>query len=182
MVFIAGRHAVNHDAIELTGLHVLLLHIEVAVGDAAIEDAFGYLQFRALLLYRDKQLGHLLVGYRAYLVLEYEAHAGGDHCKDDERPEGLHQRDSRSLDGRELTALAQVAKSDKRRKQQCQRKRLGYEHQAHIPEQLTHNVESQTLAYQFVYKLPQKLHHQNKEADAERTAEEQAELPEDEYI
>ena len=54
LVLIAARHAIDHNAIELTCLHVLLLHVDVAAGDAVVEDALWNFQLRTLLLHRNK--------------------------------------------------------------------------------------------------------------------------------
>ena len=71
-IFITVGHAIDHDAVELTRLQVFLLHIEVAVWNAVIEDSFWDFQFRTLLLHGEQELSQFLVGTRAYVVLEIE--------------------------------------------------------------------------------------------------------------
>lgn len=53
-------------------LQVLLLHVEIAVWDSVVEDAFRDFQFRTLLLHGDEELRQLLVGVWTNIVLEVE--------------------------------------------------------------------------------------------------------------
>ena len=71
-VFVASSHAVDHDTIQHTRLEVFLLHVEIGVGDAVVEDAFRYFQLRALLLHGNQQLCERHVCPWAYDVLEIE--------------------------------------------------------------------------------------------------------------
>ena len=90
-VLVAVGHAVYHDAVELARLHVLALHVEVALRQSVVEDALRYLQLGALLLHRDEQLRHLLVGARTQVVLEIERADGDEGDEDDEGAQRLHQ-------------------------------------------------------------------------------------------
>ena len=101
-IFVAVCHAIDHDAVELSCIQILLLHIEVAVRDSIVEDAFRDFQFRTLLLHGYEELCQLLVGVRTYIILEVEGTEHDDDGDDDERAESLHQRDAGSLDGSEL--------------------------------------------------------------------------------
>ena len=89
-ILIAVGHAIDHDAVELSCIHILLLHIEVAVRDSIVEDAFRDFQFRTLLLHRYEELCQLLVGVRTYIILEVEGSEHDDDGDDDERAESLH--------------------------------------------------------------------------------------------
>ena len=60
-IIVTVGHLVDHDAIEHAGVQVFVLHVDVALGDAVVENALGNLQLRTLLLHRDKQPGHLLL-------------------------------------------------------------------------------------------------------------------------
>ena len=101
-IFVAVGHTVNHDTVEFACLQVFLLHIEVAVRNAIIEDTFRNFEFRALLFHGDEQLGKFLVGIRPHVVLKIERAKHDDEGDDDERPERLHQRYAGSLDGCKL--------------------------------------------------------------------------------
>ena len=170
-VLVALGHAVNHDAVQLARVHVFLLHVDVAVGDSVVEHALGNFQFGALLLHRDEQLGDFHVGLGPHIVLKIERGQADEHGNCDERPKGLHERDAGRLDGCELRTLAQIAESDERAQQDGQRKSLGNEHQGHVPEELRHHFHGQSLADELVDESPQKLHHQHKLADEERSYE-----------
>ena len=154
LVLVAARHTVDHDAVQMARLHVLLLHVDVAAGDAVVEDALGNLQFGTLLLHREQQLAHLHVGVGAHVVLEVERSERDDDGHDDERAHGLHERDAGGLDGGELAALAEVAERDERRQQQGQRQRLGHEHQTHVPEELRHDLHRDALTDELVDVAP----------------------------
>ena len=101
---------------------------------------------------------------------------------DYERTEGLHQRDARCLDGRQLRALAKVAEGDERRQQDGQRQGLRHEREPHVPEELRQHLHREPLADEVVDIAPQELHHQHKLADEEGSHKEQPELLGDEYI
>ena len=181
-VLVAVGHAVYHDAVELAGLHVLALHVEVALRQSIVEDALRYLQLGALLLHRDEELRHLLVGARTQVVLEVERADGDEGDKDNEGAECLHQRDAGGLDGGELARLAQVAEGDERGEQDGQGESLRHHHLRHVPEKLCHDVEGETFADEGVDVFPHKLHHQHEEADEECAYEKQAKLLDDEYV
>ena len=88
-IFIAVGHLVDHDAVEHACLQVFFLHIDVALGDAVIEDALGNFEFRTLLLHRNKQLTDFSLRLWSDIVLEIK----GTECDSDhdegQRTEGL---------------------------------------------------------------------------------------------
>ena len=90
LILIAARHPVNHDAVQLAGVHVLFLHIKIAVGDAVVEDAFRNLKLRILLRHRNHQLRHLHVSAGAYIVLKIKRTKADNHRNEDERTKGSH--------------------------------------------------------------------------------------------
>ena len=181
-ILVAVGHAVDHDAVELARLHVLLLHVDVRAGDAVVEDTLGNLQLGTLLLHRHQQLVERTVGIRAYDILEVERQAGNQHDDDDEPAEGLHQRDAGGLDGCQLRRFAKITKCDEARQEDGQREGLRHQHQAHIPEELRHDFQRQTLAYQFVDVSPQELHHQHELADEKGSGKQLQELLGYKYI
>ena len=63
-------HAINHYAIELSGVHILMLNINVGLRNSIVKDAFRYLQFGALLLHCNQQLGYLALRSRPNVVLK----------------------------------------------------------------------------------------------------------------
>ena len=175
-ILIAVGHPVDHDSVEFARLHIFLLHIEVAVGDAVVEDTLGDFQFRTLLLHRDEQLGDLHVGLRTYVVLEIERTAHDHHRDENQRAEGLHQRNACGLDGREFRAFTQISECDERGEEDGQGQGLRHEHQTHVPKKLGQHLHRKALADELVDIPPQKLHHQHELADEKGTHKEQAKL------
>ena len=182
LVFIAARHAIDHDAIEHTCLHVLALHVDVAAGNTIVEDAFGDFQFGTLLLHRHQQLRHFQVGLRSDVVLEIERAQANQHRYDDKRAECLHERDACGLNSCEFAAFTEVSEGDERRKQDGQRQCLRHKHQAHVPEKLGHDFQRDALSDELIDETPQKLHHQYKLADEECAEKQQPKLPGYEYV
>ena len=121
LVLIAVGHPIHHYIIKVSRLQVFLLYIKVGIGNAVIEDPFGYLQLRTFLLHGDEQLGDVLLCARPDVVLEIERTAGDEDTDDDQAAERLDQRDACRLDGRQLGTLAEVAVGYKGRKEYGQR-------------------------------------------------------------
>ena len=140
-IVIAAVHAVDHDAVESTRIQILLLDIEVGARNAVVEDTFGNLHLGILLLHRDQQLAERDESLGTDNLLEEERHEGYQGDDDNQRTEGLHQRDTSRLDSRQLRTLAQITESYQRRQQDGQRERLRHQHQSHIPEELSHNLQ-----------------------------------------
>ena len=83
-IFVSVRHAVYHDAVEHTRLQVLLLYVKVISRNLVVEDAFGNLQFRRLLLHAIYQCTQFHGGLGGHLVLEIiAAHAQDCHKEKD---------------------------------------------------------------------------------------------------
>ena len=90
-ILISARHLVDGDAIQLARCHVLLLHIQVAIGDSVVEYSLGYLQLGVLLLHREQQLAKRLVGVRHNHILEIIRHPRDNNHYHNQRAECLHQ-------------------------------------------------------------------------------------------
>ena len=91
LVLVGACHPIYHDAVELARLGVLLLHVDVAVGDSVVEYTFGNLQLGALLLHGDEQLHDFHVGVGTDVVLEVERTQHDADGEDDERSERLQE-------------------------------------------------------------------------------------------
>ena len=71
-ILISARHLIYGDAIKFARVHVLLLHIKVAVGDTIIKYALWNFQLGVLLLHRQQQLAKRLVCVGHHHILEIE--------------------------------------------------------------------------------------------------------------
>ena len=116
-ILIAAVHSVNHDAVQHAPLHIFLGHIEVSTRNTVVEDALRNFHLGILLLHREQQLLEGDKGSRTDDFLKEERDAGNGNGNDYQGAHGLHQRNTCSLNGRQLRTLAQVAKGDERRQQ-----------------------------------------------------------------
>ena len=154
LILIAFRLAVDHDIVELSRIHVLLLYIYISLWNAIVEDAFRYLELRTLLLHRQHQLCEMHLRIRTNIVFEVERSSGDEQDDDYQRAERLYQRHSRCLYCRQLTALAEITECHQRCQQYSQRQGLWDEHQRHIPEELGQYLHRQSLADEVIDVFP----------------------------
>ena len=173
---------VDDDIVEHTCVLVLLLYIQVDVLDAVIKYPFGNLQFWRFHLHRGQQLQEVLLRFWRNLVLKVERPQRHQGNQDDEWSERSKQRNACRLDGQQLQPLADVPERDEAGQQDGEWQRHRNEGLRSIEEELGIYVKRQALSYQVIDIFPQKLHHHDKKADAERACKQREEVPQNERV
>ena len=152
------QHSVHH-----LGLVILAVHPEHISVDAVVECACWNVDF--LLGAPDvvPQGVNLVEGHRDQIVHREECDDGDDGRADDQRREYSRKGDSGRLHCNELVVLGQLAYGHHGGEQCRQRKREGEHRGASPAEELQYDLESQSLAYEFIDVEPEKLHHHDED-------------------
>ena len=167
---------VDDGLVEHARLRIFLFHVEVDVGHAVVEDTLGDFHRGRLLLHAEEERSEIDLGFGRGLVLEVKGNAHHEEGKNGQGPHDAQKGHAGRLHGQELEALAHVAERNEGREQHSQRKGLGHEGLAHIPEELGEDFERKPLADELVDVAPGELHHEDKEAYKESSYENQQEL------
>ena len=174
---VIDQHIIKH-----AGLLVLVVHIQVDVLNAIIEHPLWDVQLRRLHLQRPNHLQQLLLSLWRNLVLEVERRERQHHHQHNQWSHRANQRYARCLDGQQLQAFTQIAKRNQARQQDGQRQRRGHQRLDGIEEELRIHIHRQPLTHQVIDVLPQKLHHDDKRADAERACKQREEIPQNKHV
>ena len=172
-------HLVNNHLIEHARLGILVIHIDVDIGDAAIKHAFGNLDSRARLLHRHNHSRQLLLGIRRDVILKDKRNTRQQHAENADGHHDAPQRNAGRLHGRQFQLLAHISERNERSQQNGQRQSHRHQRDAGIPEKFGQNLHRQTLADQIIDITPKELHNQHEKTHKKRSHKKQQELFED---
>ena len=131
---------VDDGLIEHARLGVFLFDVDVDVRYATVEHALRNLHRGRLLFHAEEERVELDLCCRRGEVLEIEGDAEHRQCDEGGTEHDAQQRDARRFHGEQFKAFAEISEGDERSQQNGERKRLGHERDAHVPEELCQNV------------------------------------------
>ena len=130
----------------------------------------------------DQHLEQFQLGFRHNLVLKVESRERHQRNQHNEGAKGSDKRDACCFDGKKFQTLSQIAERDEACQQNRQRQCHWHQCQSCIEEELHIHINCQSLTDEVIDVLPQKLHHNDKQADAEGACKQREEILQNEGV